>query len=270
MTWLSGHPGLLSSTNAHIHTHRHMCAHTHLYSCTISSSFFPPLFFIHSYFLSVLCQGRKQLLQAWMAQRGDWSVDWQEKSTGRRFSLCVLISVRSTSRHYLKTVAPDTHFFTTEGQFFHSFTVPLLQVAECKSKTYCLGFFSDSFCTGVKSGTSSELHRMSVMRLLYIILLRKPSVAGIIKSAMVSVWAEILLVNGMDRDELVLVVRAAPGPHRKYWGQSTEVNFLAGPASLVVVFIILNPVKEGSRELTHVCLISSIECSVESEQRNKA
>lgn len=63
---------------------------------------------------------------------------------------------------------------------------------------------------------SSELHRMSVMRLLYIILLRKPSVAGIIKSAMVSVWAEMLLVNGTDRDELVLVVRAAPGSHRKY------------------------------------------------------
>lgn len=155
-----------------------------------------------------------------MAQRGEWSVDWQEKSMGRRFSLCVLISVRSTSRHYLKTVAPDTHFFTAEGQFvaepqFHSFTVPLLQVSECKSKTYW-GFFSDSFCTGVKSGMRSELHRMSVTRLLYIILLRKPSVAGIVKSAMVSASAEMLLMNGTDRDELVLVVRGAPGPHRKY------------------------------------------------------
>lgn len=62
----------------------------------------------------------------------------------------------------------------------------------------------------------SELHRMSVTRLLYIILLRKPSVAGIVKSAMVSASAEMLLMNGTDRDELVLVVQAAPGPHRKY------------------------------------------------------
>lgn len=82
----------------------------------------------------------------------------------------------------------------------------------------------------------------------------------------------VRLMNGTDSssDELALVSRAAPGPHRKYWGQSTEVDFLAGPASLVVFFIILKPVKEGNRVLTQIGRISSIECSVESEQRNKA
>lgn len=81
----------------------------------------------------------------------------------------------------------------------------------------------------------------------------------------------MLLMNGTDStsDELTLVSQAAPGPHRKCRGQSTEVDFLAGPASLVVFFIILKPVKEGSGVLTQICLISSIECSEDSKQRNK-
>lgn len=124
-----------------------------------------------------------------MAQKGDWSVDWQEKSTGRRFSLCVLISVRSTSRHYLTTVAPDTFLPQKDSLWSsHNFIVspfPFYRWQNVKSGH--TGFFSDSFCTGVKSRISSELHRMSLIRLLYIILLRKPSVADIIKSAMVSV-----------------------------------------------------------------------------------
>lgn len=67
-------------------------------------------------------------------------------------------------------------------------------------------------------------------------------------------------MNGTDSsgDELTLVSQAVPGPHRKCCGQSTEVNILTGPASLVVFFIILKPVKEGSGVLTQICLISSI------------
>lgn len=57
-----------------------------------------------------------------------------------------------------------------------------------------------------------------------------------------------------EHDEAALVSQAAPGPQRKYCGQSTEVHFLAGPASLVVFAIILKPVKEGSGVLTHIAL----------------
>lgn len=117
MTWLSGHPGLLPSTNTHAETHTHIRTHTHLYSCTISSSFFP-LYSIHSYFLSVLCQGRKQLMPAWMAESEDEWIVWQRKK-GVRISLCAFLQRKKPVAYNCNFPFSTCHNFVLIVSLFH-------------------------------------------------------------------------------------------------------------------------------------------------------